>query len=286
MDTKSSLSHLSHALGNTNPTPVKPRRLCFTLNNWKIEELSQMYEYFDKVAKGYVMGKEICPDTGTPHIQGYVEFIKQIRFTTLKKKMPRVHWEVTKGNRDQNITYCTKNLDGLGYVCTWPIPKTWQEILLEEEYTDVEWHPWQQDIIDIVESKPDKRTIHWYWEGKGNVGKSFVAKYLWLKYDCIIATGKAGDVFNQVLMWMQRVNKTKKIRDWKKSPKLVIVDIPRSSLGYLNYGALEQLKNGMMYSGKYEGGVVALKPPHVICFANDVPDMSEMSRDRFNCVHL
>ncbi len=283
MDSLDDLSQMSHALGNTNPAPVKPRRMCFTLNNWKNEELSQTIQYFEKVSKGYVIGKEIAPDTGTPHLQGYVEFKKQIRFSTLKKTLPRFHWIKSNGTRDDNINYCTKEGD---YVCTWPIPKTWQEILLEEEYSDVKWHPWQQDIIDIVESKPDRRTIHWYWEGKGNVGKSYIAKYLWLKYDCIIATGKAGDVFNQVLLWMQRVNKSKKISKWKQSPKLVIVDIPRSSLGYLNYGALEQLKNGMMYSGKYEGGVVALKPPHVICFANDRPEVMEMSRDRFNIVNL
>lgn len=39
-------------------------------------------------------------------------------------------------------------------------------------YDTVEWKPWQQTIVDLVDTVPDRRTVHWYYEGFGNVGKS------------------------------------------------------------------------------------------------------------------
>lgn len=72
------------------------------------------------------------------------------------------------------------------------------------------------------------------------------------------------------------------IKDEKKKPELIICDIPRSSRGFINYGVLEQIKNGVIYSGKYEGGQLFLPKLHLLVFSNDMPDIDEMSKDRWN----
>lgn len=49
------------------------------------------------------------------------------------------------------------------------------------EYEGVSWKPWQKDVLDTIEGTADNRTIHWIWKNQGNIGKSFLAKYLKLE---------------------------------------------------------------------------------------------------------
>ena len=36
-------------------------------------------------------------------------------------------------------------------------------------------------VVDILKTEPDERTIHWFWEPKGNVGKTTLCKWLVVK---------------------------------------------------------------------------------------------------------
>lgn len=253
--------------GNTNLQ--RGRRWCFTLNNYTEEDLSQLSAYFDKTTKFYIIGKEIG-ESGTPHLQGYFERNMQIRFDTLKKIMPKCHLEKAKGNKQQNVEYCSKT----GITVTKEVNSRENKIL-KKHYTAIKWKPWQQEIIDLIEAGPaqNSRDIYWYWEPTGNVGKTFLCKYLCIKYDAIIASGKKDDVFNQINSWLN-TNKD-------KDPFLILLDIPRSAHGHISYGAIEACKNGLLYSGKYEGGKCIFDYPHVIIFANEEPNYTEMSSDKF-----
>ena len=51
-----------------------------------------------------------------------------------------------------------------------------QQVL--DDYKDVQWKPFQQQIIDHLDTKPDGRTLNWYHESNGNIGKSYLTKYL------------------------------------------------------------------------------------------------------------
>lgn len=69
---------------------------------------------------------------------------------------------------------------------------------------------------------------------------------------------------------------------------VMIVTIPRSARDYLGgiYGVLEEIKDGLIYSGKYEGGFANIEHPHVIVMCNFEPDYMQMSEDRWKVIQL
>jgi len=81
---------------------------CFTLNNFTEEDILVL----DVLPCKYgVFGYEVGAN-GTPHIQGYVEFNKNVRFKKCKELLGgRAHVELRKGSRDQAREYCMKDKD-------------------------------------------------------------------------------------------------------------------------------------------------------------------------------
>lgn len=256
-------TQIAQAEGNTNSSALRSRKWCLTMNNYIEKDITQLSQYFHK----YVIGKEVGEEKKTPHLQCYFEQKNAIAFTTLKKLWPRGHWEKPKGSRKANIKYCSKENDFIQNFY-----KDKKKILLDKYYKDVKWKDWQQNVINIIEGEPDMRKIHWFVDRKGNTGKSFLVKYISLKYGCIIGDGKKNDVFNQI----------KTADDNDENMKIIIIDCPRTMLDYVNYGAIESIKNGMIYSGKYEGGQVHFEIPHVIIMANEEPNYNGWSEDRYD----
>lgn len=117
----------------------------------------------------------------------------------------------------------------------------------------------------------------WVYEDIGNVGKSFLCKWLALTMDVILADGKKNDVFFSIATFME----TKKVM-----PKIILLDIPREYENQINYGAIEQIKNGFIFSGKYESRQLIFSIPHVIIFSNFSPAYHLLSMDRWNVIDL
>lgn len=89
-----------------------------TLNNYTEEERTALLEL--EGTKYIVVGKEVAPDTGTPHLQFAIFFKSQRSFASVCKKMPRAHWERMKGTQEQAAEYCKKDGDffEVGAFCT------------------------------------------------------------------------------------------------------------------------------------------------------------------------
>ena len=134
-------------------------------------------------------------------------------------------------------------------------------------------YDWQREIVELTETEPDNRTINWYWEGPGNVGKSEVVRYLVIHKGALLVSGKSADIKYQ-------------IAQCKQTPDLIIYDIPRTAQNYINWTALEEIKNGIFCSSKYESKMVVMNSPHIICFANFAPNQDVMSQDRWNVVKI
>lgn len=247
------------------PKQVAPSKYwVFTWNNYP-ELWKDMLLACPHIGR-YIFGKEVG-ENGTPHIQGYMEFTKRVRPKTAIG-IDAIHWETRRGTSQEAIDYCAKDGDFV---------KSPKVFITEPIRVISSLRPWQQDIEDMVNQRPDDRSIHWYWEEAGNVGKSAMVKYLVHVHGACMGAGKAADMKYAI------VNFHQKNGVW---PRIVLMDIPRSNLNYVSYTGIEEIKNGCFASSKYESDTVVMNSPHVICFANEPPNRETMSADRWKVHHL
>lgn len=259
--------------GNTITPPKlssKKRKFCFTLNNWKEEDIKIIVEQWNK--DKYIIGKEIGA-SGTPHLQGYIEFKSPRSFTSIKKVIPRAHIEGARGTTKDNYIYCSKDGDFQTNIKGIITPKKIKDPITETMIL----RPFQAEIVNLIKEEPDTRSIYWYWETEGNVGKTSLCKHLCINYNCLVLNGKQNDMFNAILQWKEAKG------DY---PEIIIIDIPRSTIDYVSFGAIEKIKDGLFYSGKYEGGMVVMNSPHIICMANSEPNTEKMSLDRWQITNI
>lgn len=85
----------------------RARAYCFTSNNYTDETLAS---WRGCGSKYLVIGKEVG-ESGTPHLQGYVEFATVKSLSQLKAIDGRAHFEVRKGTPQQAADYCKKDGD-------------------------------------------------------------------------------------------------------------------------------------------------------------------------------
>ncbi len=219
-----------------------------------------------------MVGREVG-EGGTPHLQGTVRFRDRIRLTGLKTAFSdKIHWEPTRSWK-HSVDYCKK--DGDFETNLAPSPEEEAVRAHRARYVGCVWRPWQREVLDLVETKADWRTINWYWEPEGNVGKSFLATWIFLNNPTIICQGKSADVVHQISKFRE---------EEKKNPTVIIYDIPRTAEMFVAYGLMERVKNGLVFDGKYETSRLLLPAMHCIVFANFEPDSSKMSGDRWNTV--
>ncbi len=90
------------------------RNCCFTLNNPTEEEKTKLTAYIEVNLHEdikYLVFQEELSATNTPHIQGYVEFKRQLSFNVAKDLLctdRRVHIEKRMGTPHQASEYCKK----------------------------------------------------------------------------------------------------------------------------------------------------------------------------------
>lgn len=244
------------------------KRWCFTLNNFTDEEISSIVPIFREYCNVAFFSKEHLEE-GTPHLQGYCEFLVKCRpISVFGEVCNRICWIKAKGNLQSNLAYITKE-NPLFF--THGLPEPIKTIEKSQFYN------YQREIHDLILTKPDDRTINWYWEDDGNTGKSSFTKYLCVHHKAIVLSGKASDCFNGILSVMDKNG---------VAPNIVIFDIPRVCSDYISYQAIEKIKDGCFFSGKYEGGMCVYNPPHILCFANVPPDAEKLSLDRWNIRHI
>lgn len=86
----------------------------FTHNNYTQEDIDRILKWDCKYV---VIGKEIAPTTGTPHLQGYVEFKNSVLWKTVTNKKNKNYGFIDKWCKPSEqrcpITYCKKDGDFL-----------------------------------------------------------------------------------------------------------------------------------------------------------------------------
>lgn len=81
---------------------------CFTINNYTDADLAALAVWD---VRYLVFGREVGEESLTPHLQGYAVWKSSKRLSGVKKIHATAHWEIAKGNTQQNYEYCIKQGD-------------------------------------------------------------------------------------------------------------------------------------------------------------------------------
>lgn len=264
-------SNGSAGVGNTNDTRNKrkikrippSKHWCFTLNNYTKDQINIIGSIGSTYCKKYVFQEE---NEGTPHLQGYLEFLKKSRPSGIFK-IKEIHFEKTRSIK-HSISYCSDIKKRTGKIWTHniKIPKPIKILTVDQFFV------WQHKIIDIIKGEPDDRNIYWFWESIGNVGKSVFCKYLVVEFGALILSGKSSDMKYGIIKYKEKHG---------VYPELIIMDLPRSMEDYISWAGIEEIKNACFFSPKYESDMIVGNCPHLICFANFLPDIKKLSLDRW-----
>lgn len=287
---------------------ARARNWCFTLNNPE-GELPE----FDDVR--YVAWQLESGSEGTQHWQGYAEFTRAVNLGTVRRWLPRAHWEPRRGTRDQARDYAMKEDTRVGG--PWErgefeqrrgqrsdieavrdaikdgaskreIYEMYPDVAAKyprfvdnyasmvkmdavEKLVNIDYkYPWQAKLVEMVEAEPSDRELLWVFDPVGNKGKTFMSKHLVDKYGAFYSNGGKGvDICYAY-----------------QGERVVVFDYVRDSEAFVNYGVIEQLKNGILFSHKYESGMKRFAIPHVMIFANFRPDVLKFSADRLVVIEI
>lgn len=246
------------------------RNWVFTFNNYTQKDIEiTLIVLNEKYSEcSYVFQEEIG-EQGTPHLQGLVCFKNATTLNALKKKLdPKIHWEVCR-SVSKSIGYCTKRETRSGKIYSKGF-----DINDDVEIKTENWYPWKIKMLDIIKNEIEirnERAIHVVYDPIGDCGKSKFVKELFLskQFRIFFCTGgKSSDLTNSII-------------ELPYCPELCLLDFPRCTGDYVCWNAVEQIKNGMVYCGKYKGGMKIFDSPVIVIFTNQLPDFEKMSLDRW-----
>ena len=296
------------------------KRWCFTLNHFTAVEYDILFPPTPDGSRGLAplleyacVGKEVST-SGTPHLQGFAVFKSRSRLTTVRQLLGRAHWEVARSVA-ASIAYCCNDGDYVeigdrppdtsqgkrtdiesfkssvqsgvtsrkdlrevhSLVCAQYSKFVEQYIRDQHVPPPVEDFPlrsWQQHMVDIAVSAPDARSIYFVVDSTGNNGKSWLSNWFEANLEKRVQVMKPGKLVDMAF-------------EYDEETELFILDCPRAKQGdYIQYDFLESVKDGRLFSPKYESRTKRFLPPHVFVFMNEVPDCTKLSDDRYVIVNL
>lgn len=255
---------------NTKKSSARSRLFAWTLNNYNDVDIVNIETWGNEKCE-YTFQEEIGKE-GTKHLQGYFYFKNPRTWDYIKKEWNSMHIEKGK-NLMACRNYCSKIETRNGKLYSNYI----KEIKIKDPMENKIPFEWQMDILNLIKTEPDERSIYWYYDEEGGKGKTSLCKHICLKNkNALYLTGKSSDCKYGVLQAIEN----------KIDPKIMIFDFCRSQEQYISYQAIEEVKNGIFYNTKYEAKMIIYNNPHVIIFANFQPEMEKLSLDRWKIINI
>lgn len=256
--------------------PVKGFSATYQNKDWTVETAldarSRLHEWLNKNCSKFIYQLERGEESGIYHYQICLHLNEKLRTKTLGKKLSDAGlgmWcaPISAEGQVAMESYCMKAetrvlgpwMDETGYHG-------------EDLPTEAQLYDWQLDIRDYLLDESASREIVWMWDKTGNTGKSSFAKYMYYHHKILtLHWGNASDMANLIC---------------KLGPKRAyIFDLTRTKPATFAkgdiYATMEALKGGYLVNGKYEGGTMCWKPPQVVIFSNELPDVVSCSLDRW-----
>jgi len=317
----------------------------FVINS-REEDENLLRAFMEEHCSYMIYGFESCPSTGRDHFQGYFVLKEKKRFRQIKDVLPpEIHLELAKGSLEDNIKYCSKSGDfkelgtrppGKGKrvdlsACRDAIKEGLTMAQIREQFPNIvakypRWvkeelnivtrftvqdafvwkyedlRCWQKQIIRCLEAQTERQVL-WIIDEDGNIGKTFVSKFLLFKCDFQLFTLCKGADLGYEL---------------DPTKRGYVFDFARDSEDFVNYKFIEEVKNGIVPSPKYESETKFIRwrgrhlcsnreddggdnsSAHaesstgreerewchwgrVVCFSNFWPKREKLSADRWKC---
>jgi len=176
----------------------------------------------------------------------YKEFAKSGQLDLIPEKIMVQHYRYYRLLRDEERVANERELAEQAILNEW------------QSYT---MKPYQKYILEKLEEPANCRDILWVYDSVGGCGKSRFAAYLEVvKGCCSLTPGKLADLAH--------------VMDYAPT---YIMDIPRCTGEAVSFAFIENLKNGKIVSGKYQGANRLFRIPHFVVLSNARPPESTES---------
>lgn len=291
------------------------KRWVFTLNNYTDDE-EEAIKALD--VEYLVYGREVGAQ-GTPHLQGFILFRDRKRLGQVRELVsPRGHYELARGDNQQNRTYCTKDGDffELGecpassqgkrsdltefiahcddFAKTHKRAPTTPEIARSHPEIAIKY-PRATKVVRLRAQPPSPGEVElqdWQADLLSELADDADDRSVLFYIDGEGNKGKS---------WFQRyycdayddaqqlfVGKSADIAYTVEETKRVFFfNVARGQMEFLQYPILEQLKDKRVFSSKYVSAVKRFPTNvHVVVFCNEPPDMNKLSHDRYKLHYL
>lgn len=248
--------------GNTeSPAPRTSNharyRWCFTIKRSEVEP-HVLCQLCQEACKQFTFQHE-RGEGGYEHYQGVLSLKVKHRLSELKNLLgiSTAHLEPCR-SWVHSLEYCSKKEGRLAGPWTERSKFTTPVVLR---------HGWQRELEARLRGPVDPRRIIWFRDLKGGEGKTQFALYAFDELGAFICqNGASRDIAHM----------------YPEGCRIVIFDVERSFAGHFNYGILERIKNGYLMSTKYEGAIKRFDAPHIVVFANEWPQFTALSADRWD----
>lgn len=296
---------------------------CLTLNNYEEENIRQWRSAVEDPSLSYICWQqEVAPTTGTPHLQGYVAFKSNKRLSALKKLLGGgLHAVRANGTPSQNRSYCSKedassvegSFEEFGQIPEDPrrgarsdfqgfqeavkeglnckrkareqfpelvakYPRWCYDTLADQKDLCVEehtLHQWQSDLAETLQGPADDRKVIFVVDKDGGKGKTWFAKHY--------------TKWHENAQFMEPAKKADMAYALQDDLKVLFLNVTRTTEeknhDYL-YSFVESVKDGMVFSPKYESRMKYYDKVHVVVMTNSEPNYDLLSSDRYDVIYL
>lgn len=313
---------LPHLVHSPIKLKMQSKFWSLTLNNPTEDEIRQWCEAVDKGhAKYLCYQKEVAPTSGTLHLQGYVVTEKRIRLTGLKKFLGRrIHAVRSNGTPSSNREYCSKSetaqpgtFQEFGTIPDDPqrgkrsdfdlfkdaveeglrckkkareefpelvakYPRWCYDILADQKDISIEdhsLHDWQKHLEESLSEEADDRKVVFVVDKAGGQGKTWFGK--WYCKNHVDA------------QYMEPAKKADMAYALQDNLRVLFLNVTRTTDSknqeYL-YSFVESVKDGMVFSPKYESRTKYFEKVHVVVMMNQDPNLELLSEDRYVLIEL
>lgn len=305
------------ALAGLQEGERKSKHFALTHNNYNDADVARYRHFFSSPLVLYaVIGFEVAPTTGTPHLQIHVSYSTNTRKSTIINRFPGAHVSIARDptasalyagkgpNKEEfgdisDIVKQGKRTDFDNY-------KTWlmeRDDFPSERDICLEWPSlygrYGQKLIRmrdlIVEKTPLEHGAYragWQARLAADLASPADDRKIYFIVDERGGHGKTWFVRKYLTEnhdgQMFGIGKRDDLAYAVDETKRVFfVNVPRGNMQYLQYGFLESLKDRLVFSPKYASGTKQLHhTPHVVVMCNEKPDRTKLTADRFKVWNL